>query len=76
MDRSNMTKIAKDVKRRGHLRRRVVTNGFTLGSLVAVALSAGANHSVAWAVVHGLLSWAYVFFYLIGPIDAPWRLGF
>ena len=39
------------------------TIGFTFGTLVAVALSWSANHSILWAIVHGLFSWLFVVYY-------------
>lgn len=39
--------------------------GFTLGTVVAVALSWGANHSILWAIIHGFLSWIYVIYYIL-----------
>lgn len=39
--------------------------GIGLGSVIAVVISWGANHSVLWAVVHGFLGWIYVIYYLI-----------
>ncbi|MCD4503263.1 hypothetical protein LQR30_04060 [Chromobacterium piscinae] len=39
--------------------------GFSLGTLIAVALSWSANHSILWAIIHGFLSWLYVIYYLI-----------
>jgi hypothetical protein len=36
-----------------------------LGTLIAVILSWGANHSILWLIVHGLLGWIYVIYYLI-----------
>ena len=41
--------------------------GFTLGTLVAVALSWSANKSILWAVIHGFLSWFYVIYYFVKP---------
>lgn len=37
--------------------------GFGLGTLLAVALSWGANHSIVWAIVHGVCGWFYVVYY-------------
>lgn len=37
--------------------------GFGLGTLLAVALSWGANHSILWAIVHGVCGWFYVVYY-------------
>lgn len=42
-----------------------VTTGFTLGTVVAVALSWSANNSILWAIVHGFLSWLYVVYYFV-----------
>ena len=39
--------------------------GFTFGTLIAVALSWSANHSIVWAIIHGLFSWLYVIYYVI-----------
>lgn len=36
----------------------------SLGSMIAVTISWSVNHSVVWAVVHGLCSWFYVVYYL------------
>jgi len=38
---------------------------YLLGSMLAVALSWEANHAVLWAILHGLLSWFYVIYYVI-----------
>ena len=39
--------------------------GFSLGTLIAVALSWSANHSILWAIIHGFLSWFYVIYYFL-----------
>tara|TARA_Y100001970_G_C13496732_1_gene491650 strand:+ start:249 stop:401 length:153 start_codon:yes stop_codon:yes gene_type:complete len=39
--------------------------GWSLGMAVAVAISWSTYNSVAWAVIHGILNWAYVLYYLI-----------
>jgi hypothetical protein len=38
---------------------------YGLGSTLAVVLSWDANHALGWAVIHGLLSWFYVFYYVV-----------
>jgi hypothetical protein len=38
---------------------------YTLGSALAVVLSWDANHALLWAILHGLLSWFYVIYYVI-----------
>ena len=42
-----------------------VKEGITFGSALAIVISYVNWHSVGWAIVHGLLSWAYVIYYLI-----------
>lgn len=38
---------------------------YALGSTLAVVLSWEANHALAWAIIHGMLSWLYVVYYVI-----------
>ena len=42
-----------------------IIGGFSLGTLIAVALSWSANHSILWAIIHGFLSWFYVIYYFL-----------
>ena len=55
---SNQTIIQKTVK-----------SGITFGSALAMVISYTAwksiGWSIGWAIVHGLLSWAYVIYYII-----------
>ncbi len=44
-------------------RREVIRNGLGFGS--ALALSWSVSQSVLWAILHGILSWIYVIYYLI-----------
>ena len=37
-----------------------------LGVAIAVNMSMGANHSILWAIVHGLLNWIYVIYRALG----------
>lgn len=39
--------------------------GFSLGTVIAVALSWSANHSILWAIIHGFCSWLYVIYYAL-----------
>jgi hypothetical protein len=39
--------------------------GASFGSALAIAISYGNNHSLVWAVVHGILSWVYVIYFAI-----------
>lgn len=43
----------------------VVKTGVSFGSVLAIVISFSTNHSVLWAIIHGLLSWIYVFYYLL-----------
>ena len=36
--------------------------GIGYGSALAMAVSYGENHSIFWAIVHGVLSWLYVLY--------------
>jgi hypothetical protein len=39
--------------------------GASFGSALAIAVSYSNNHSLIWAVVHGILSWVYVIYFAI-----------
>jgi hypothetical protein len=41
-------------------------SGIGLGSAIAVTISWRLNHSILWAIVHGLLNWIYVIYYALG----------
>ena len=45
-------------------RTKIVENGVTFGSALAIAISFTTPHSVLWAIVHGILSWIYVIYYI------------
>ena len=34
--------------------------GVGFGSALAITISYSANHSILWAIIHGILSWLYV----------------
>lgn len=36
--------------------------GISFGSALAMVISYSANHSILWAIVHGILSWLYVIY--------------
>ncbi len=40
--------------------------GIGLGSVIAVIVSWTTNQSIMWAVIHGLLGWFYVGYYVLG----------
>ncbi len=39
--------------------------GIGFGTALAIAISWSANHSILWAILHGILSWFYVIYYAI-----------
>lgn len=49
----------------GAVTNEVVKTGVSFGSVLAIVISFSTNHSVLWAIIHGLLSWIYVFYYLL-----------
>lgn len=42
-----------------------VKTGVSFGSALAMAISYVNLHSVGWAILHGLMGWAYVIYYII-----------
>lgn len=44
---------------------KTVKAGISFGSALAMVISYVNWHSVGWAIFHGLLSWAYVIYYII-----------
>lgn len=41
----------------------VARSGIGLGAALAVTISWSANHSILWAILHGIFSWFYVIYY-------------
>lgn len=39
--------------------------GISFGSALAITISWSMNHSILWAIIHGLLSWIYVIYYAL-----------
>jgi hypothetical protein len=37
-------------------------SGITFGCALAIAISYVHNHSILWAIIHGILSWIYVIY--------------
>jgi len=45
--------------------------GVGLGTIIAVVVSWSRNHSILWAIIHGILGWLYVIYaILVRPRDA------
>ena len=43
----------------------VIKAGISFGSVLAIAISWSVNHSILWAIIHGMLSWLYVIYYAL-----------
>ncbi|QVK19666.1 hypothetical protein KHQ81_06730 [Mycoplasmatota bacterium] len=41
------------------------SHGTMFGSCLAMVISYGEHHHIAWAIFHGLLNWLYVIYYTI-----------
>jgi hypothetical protein len=39
--------------------------GVSFGSALAIAISYVNNHSILWAIIHGIFGWFYVIFYAL-----------
>ena len=39
--------------------------GISFGSALAMVISYTTWHSVGWAIVHGLMSWVYVIYFML-----------
>jgi hypothetical protein len=48
--------------------------GVSLGTTLAVVSSWQRNRSILWAMLHGLLSWAYVIYFALTRTEAERRL--
>ena len=46
--------------------------GISFGCALAIVLSWTAHKSLGWAVIHGILSWFYVIYYLFTSNDWTW----
>lgn len=43
--------------------RDVISTGIGLGGALAVVISWGLNHSILWAILHGIFGWFYVLYF-------------
>ena len=51
--------------KKGTFVKKSVTTGVSFGSALAMVISYVNWHSIGWAILHGLFSWAYVIYYWI-----------
>ena len=54
-----------DEKEQGKAARKAVKTGITFGSAPAMVISYTTWHSVGWAILHGLMSWVYVIYFVL-----------
>ncbi|MBI4427971.1 MAG: hypothetical protein HY562_02515 [Ignavibacteriales bacterium] len=47
------------------IKKEFVRSGITFGSALAITISWSVNHSILWAIIHGLFSWLYVLYYAL-----------
>ena len=45
--------------------KQTVKSGITFGSALAMVISYTTWHSVGWAIIHGLMSWVYVIYFVL-----------
>jgi hypothetical protein len=43
----------------------VTRSGIGIGSALAISISWSLNHSIIWAILHGIFTWFYVLYYAI-----------
>ncbi len=46
-----------------------VGSGIGIGTIIAIVASWSRNHSVLWAIVHGMFGWLYVIYYIVTRSD-------
>jgi hypothetical protein len=46
-------------------RYQTVRAGIGFGSALAITISWSVNHSILWAIIHGVFSWLYVIYYAL-----------
>lgn len=45
--------------------KKTVKSGISFGSALAMVISYTTWHSIFWAIIHGLLGWIYVIYFII-----------
>ncbi len=43
----------------------IIRTGISFGTALAMIISWSRNHSIIWAIIHGVLSWIYVIWYAL-----------
>lgn len=47
------------------IRDQFVKYGVSFGTALAISISFFTNHSVLWAIIHGIFGWLYVAYYVL-----------
>ncbi|SKB62963.1 hypothetical protein SAMN05660776_2235 [Salegentibacter holothuriorum] len=47
------------------VQRSVISNGISLGTVIAAITSWTRNRSVLWMIIHGIFSWFYVLYFVL-----------
>ena len=47
-------------------------SSYGFGAVLGIVISWTANKSIIWAIIHGLLGWFYVLYYLFTHHDWHW----
>ena len=50
----------------------VAGSSIGFGAVLAIVMSWTANKSILWALIHGVLGWIYVVYYLLSHHDWTW----
>jgi hypothetical protein len=53
-------------------KRVVAGSSLGFGAMLAIVMSWTLNKSIIWAIIHGILGWIYVIYYMIAHND--WKL--
>ncbi len=51
------------------IKNKAIDGGIGLGSIIAVVASWSRNKSILWAIVHGLMGWIYVVYFVFTRED-------
>ena len=46
-------------------RRSSIGAGIGIGNIIALVISWSVNHSIIWALIHGILGWLYIVYYVL-----------
>lgn len=45
---------------------KAIYSGISWGTALAIPISWSLNHSIGWALAHGIFGWCYVIYYALG----------